>query len=440
MQAVDPVIEQFRARRLARRNVPPLVMGQAVSLFGDYLAYFSIPWFILELTGRARDLGLTAAAETLPLALFGLSAGVLLDRFDTKRILITAECVRAVAFFLLALGAEGDASPWMVFLAAFVVGTMSTLFDSGLQAFLPSVVGEDLLVPVNSQLSLARTLAWPGGVAVAGILVTQPGGFSIAFAANSYTFVLSALLVWRLRPRYPKVRSDRLAGRSGIWLGVAFLRRDQVLKWATIGAAVANLVFAPLEALLLKFVDEELLADTSAIVDTLVPGAAKVGLFVAAQAVIGSIGIALAPRLSHRLPLGRMYVAGLLALGAGFAVVSTMRSFWAVVPAGIALAGVGWVNVSFFTLRQKLTPPDLLGRVIAASRTLSWILIPLGAAGGGWIGDELGLIPVYLFGSLAVIAVATVMLATPLFSADGTPSLSRFERAIMHASSPKGRD
>ncbi len=421
-------------RRLARRNVGPLVMSQAVSLFGDYMAYFSLPWFILELTGRATDLGLTAAAETLPLAIFGLSAGVVLDRYRTKAVLIIADLVRATAFLLLALAAEGDASAWMVFLTAFVVGTMGTLFDSGLQSLLPAVVSSDMLVPVNTRLSMARTLAWPVGVALAGILVTQPGGFSIVFAANSYTFIISALLLWRVRVLRRQPKQARFGGRSGLLAGVRYLRRDLALKWATIGGAVTNFVFAPLEALLLKFVDDQLLTteELPGILGTVFEGPARVAFFVAVQAALGSIGIAFAPRVAGRLRLGRMYVIGMLALGAGFGIVSTMESFWAVIPAGVALAGVGWVNVAFFTLRQQLTPEDLLGRVIAASRTLSWILIPVGAALGGFLADELGLVPVYLFGSLGVIAVATILIATPLYPADGTPR-SPFHRAVAHA-------
>ncbi|MFQ5555047.1 MAG: MFS transporter, partial [Acidimicrobiia bacterium] len=279
------------------------------------------------------------------------------------------------------------------------------------------------------------------GVAAAGLLVTQPGGFSIVFAANSYTFIVSALFLWRLRPIRAQAKQESFGGRSGIWTGVRYLRRNTTLKLATIGGAVTNLVFAPLEALLLKFVDEQLLATSPLpwIFDSLFQGPARVGFFVAVQAVVGSIGIVLAPRLADRIRLGRMYVIGMLALGVGFAAVSAMESFWAVLPAGLALAGVGWVNVAFFTLRQRLTPEEALGRVIAASRTLSWLLIPVGAALGGWLADEIGLLPVYLFGSLAVIGVGTVLLATPLYRADGTPDPSPWDRAMMHGSPTRGR-
>ena len=79
----DPQEDPFgiAGRQRARRNMVPLVGGQAVSLFGDYIAFFSLPYFVLSLTGKPLDLGLTAAAETLPMLLFGLAAGVILDRW-----------------------------------------------------------------------------------------------------------------------------------------------------------------------------------------------------------------------------------------------------------------------------------------------------------------------------------------------------------------------
>ncbi|MDA2979821.1 MAG: hypothetical protein O3B42_08705 [Actinomycetota bacterium] len=93
----------------ARANIVPLVAGQSVSLLGDYIAFFTLPYFMLSLRGRAVDLGLTAFAETLPMLLFGLAAGVFLDRMRRLgRALIIADLVRSGAFAFLAF----VASPW----------------------------------------------------------------------------------------------------------------------------------------------------------------------------------------------------------------------------------------------------------------------------------------------------------------------------------------
>ncbi len=173
-----------------------------MSLLGDYIAYVTMPLFVVHLTGRALDLGLTSAAETIPTVLFGFTAGVFLDRFAIKPILIGADMLRAVAFFLLAMGAAANvATTWMVFLAAFIVGSLATFFNSGLEALLPSVIPEEHLVTVNSHLALARTAAFAFGPALGGVLISVGGGFPVAFAANGATFLVSAFYLSGVRVR-----------------------------------------------------------------------------------------------------------------------------------------------------------------------------------------------------------------------------------------------
>ncbi len=142
---------------------------------------------------------------------------------------------------------------------------------------------------------------------------------------------------------------------------------------------------------------------------------------------MGAGGVFLAPRLIKAIGLGRTFIAGLAALGTGFLTltigapwVAARSPAWsvviAIIPAGIAVAGVSVANVAFFTLRQTIPPPRLLGRVIAASRTLSWAGIPVGAGLGGFLGDALGLKVVYLGASTILILVASLLVLTRLWS------------------------
>jgi MFS family permease len=140
----------------------------------------------------------------------------------------------------------------------------------------------------------------------------------------------------------------------------------------------------------------------------------SVGVFYALNAGIGAIGASFAPRVSARLPLGTMYVIGLFLVGGGFLALALIGTFLAVIPAGLTFVGITWVNVSLTTMRQRLTPPELLGRVIAASRTLAWLGLPVGAAIGGVIAGEIGVLPVYVGGSLLVLSIATLLLGTAL--------------------------
>lgn len=404
------------ARRTARRNMWPLVGGQAVSLFGDYIAFFSLPYFVLALTAQPIDLGLTAAAETLPMLLFGLVAGVFLDRMRNLRAtLVWVDIARAAVFVGLALAAAGDAGTrWLVFGAAFAVGTLSVFFDSGLQALMPSVVDDDMLVDANSYLAIARMVTLSVGPLVGGILIAFSGGFAVAFLLNSLTFLLSAAFLAALRVVHERPRVAHEPFGVALKEGLTHLLGDRRLRWATLGGTLTNLVFQPLEALLVLFVVTEVLGEPAGAVGDLTEVGTSIGLFYALNAAIGAIGVAMAPRVSQRLPLGTMYVIGLFFVGGGFLVLALMGSFWAVIPAGLTFAGMAWVNVALTTMRQRLTPSELLGRVIAASRTLAWLGLPLGAALGGMIAGFVGVVAVYVGGSILVIVIALFLLTTDL--------------------------
>jgi len=403
-------------RRRARRNMVPLVGGQAVSLFGDYIAFFSLPYFVLALTAQPLDLGLTAAAETLPMLLFGLVAGVILDRWRNLRgALVTVDLARSAVFAGLAFAAaNGAGTRWLVFGVAFVIGTLSVFFDSGLQTLMPSVIDEDMLIDANSQLAVARMATYSIGPLVGGILIALSGGFAIAFFINAITFLVSAAFLTMLRVVHDRPPAASEAFGASLVDGLRFLLGDPRLRWATLGGTLTNLVFQPLEALLVLFVVTVILDLPADTVGDLTTVGTSVGLFYALNAAIGAIGAALAPRLSVRVPLGTMYVVGLFMVGGGFLALALIGSFLAVIPAGLSFAGMAWVNVSLTTMRQRLTPPELLGRVIAASRTLAWLGLPLGAAIGGLIAGFVGVIPVYVGGSLLVLAIATFLLGTAL--------------------------
>ncbi len=401
-----PAPDSVDLARRARGNMIPLVLGQAISLFGDQVAIFSLAWMVVELTGRERDLGLTAAAETLPMLLFGIAAGVLIDRVAVRGWLIAADLLRAAAFLLLALAVTLDVEAiWMVFAVAFLAGTMAVFFDSGFQALMPSALTDELLVPTNTRLQFAATLATVIGPSIAGLLIAGAGGLSAAFVVNAITFGASAVYLVRVRVVRPRPPAGDARFGQELRAGLAYLWREPRLRWATLGASAANLAFAPVAATLILYANE-----------LLGLGSRGAGLFFAANAAIGAAAVLAAGRVIARLRLGRTMVVGMVMLGGGFVVVAATTTFvLAVAAAGTALAGVAWINVAFTTLRQAVAPPEFLGRVVAASRAISWTGIPVGAAFGGLVADAIGLVPLYRICSVGVIVVALGLAATPLW-------------------------
>jgi len=400
------------------RNLHALVWGQTVSMFGDFVAIFTLPYFMLSLTGNAFDLGLTSAFETAPMLIFGLAAGVIIDRRRRLRnALVGLDVLRALTFVLLATATLTDAATsWMVLAVAFLVATLTIFFDSGLQALMPEVLDESLLITANSRLAVARTIMASFGPIIAGLAVAFSAGFAIAFGLNSITFLVSAAFLTFL-PGGTKERPAR-DERFGEALreGLRYLFGDGRLKWGTLGGTFTNFVFAPLEALLVYYVAVRIL-DIDVATDgfDLTEYGVEIGVFFGLLAFIGASGVALAPRGSTRLPLGTMYVIGLFMFGGSFLVVVLLDNLLAVIPAGIALIGITWVNIALATMRQRLTPRPLLGRVISASRTVSWVGLPLGAAIGGAVAAAFGVVPVYLVGASSILLVAAFLMRTPLY-------------------------
>jgi MFS family permease len=401
----------------ARRNVRWIIGGQSASMLGDNVAILALPLFIVALTGSALDLGLTSALETVPTLLFGFAVGVLLDRVAMRRTLVIAELGRAGAFLVLALAAAwGVARVWMVFAAAFLVGSLTVTFDSGLQAWLPALSGGRALVVVNSRLQFVRTVAWTLGPPLAGFLSGTAGGFPIAFGLDAATFLISALTLGLLVEVHPRPLPSRDPWLASFREGISCLWHLPALRAATLAGTLGNLIFVPMEALLVLFCQQGLgIAQDS-----------YIGWFFGGQALLGAFGIMAAPVISRRLGLGRAFVAGLVAMGGGFLALSLSAPAFAslpewgatlaaIFPAGLAVTGVSFVNVCFTTLRQQLPPARLRGRVIAASRSLAWAGLPLGAVVGGAIGQRFGVGPVYVGASAIIVAIGLSLVRSSLW-------------------------
>jgi len=408
----------------SRRNLLWVLGGQSASLFGDYVALLALPLFIVQLTGSALDLGLTTALETLPTLLFGFAVGVLLDRAPLRRILIIADLGRAAAFLALAVAAAaGSAEVWMVFAAAFLVGSLTVTFDSGLQAWLPALATDTALVMVNSRLQFVRTLAWTLGPPLAGFLASTAGGFPVAFGLDAASFAVSALTLLALIEIRPRPLPARDPWLSSFKKGFSCLWRLPTLRAATLAGTLGNLVFVPMEALLVLFCQQRLGLDEGALI----------GWFFGGHSLLGAFGVIAAPTVARRLGLGRTFVVGLLAMGGGFfALAAAAPAFaalppvWttvaAVFPAGLAVTGVSFINVTFTTLRQQLPPAELRGRVIAASRTLSWAGLPVGAALGGAAAEAFGVNAVYLASAGTIAVLAAALTGTSLWKIEAAPA------------------
>ncbi len=172
----------------------PLWLGQLLSAFGDTLHYIALVVLVFELTGRGLAVAGLVAAEIVPVLVLRPVAGVAIDRFSRKRVLIAADLFRAVLVLTL-LSPQGI---WHAYLVAAGLTTGNTFFNPTVQAVIPALTSEDQRLAANSVSWSTGRIVQILASAFAGGLIALIGT-DAAFAVNAATFVASAGLIARLR-------------------------------------------------------------------------------------------------------------------------------------------------------------------------------------------------------------------------------------------------
>jgi predicted MFS family arabinose efflux permease len=398
-----------------------LFWGQAVSQVGDYIAYLTVPLFVIQLTDSNVDLALTYALEILPGIAFGLIGGVLLDRLPMRGVMIAADLARAAAFFGLAVLAltPRPSAIAVVFLISFLIGTFSSVFQNGLAALIPALVSKDQLNLANARVTTSQQVALVLGPLVAGAMA---GTFGLApgFVVNGLTFVLSAVSIWLVGSVPIRIGAEERGNFLEEALhGLRYLWSEPRLRASTIAAASANAAVGFLESTFVVLGTEVVGAD-----------AAGIGVMLMALGLGGITGALIAPRLSRLLGLGRTMTLGMVVFGLAFWVaVHSTYGFGLLVVMFVMFIGISLVNVPLATIRQIYTPNAMLGRVITAARTIGWSTLPIGALAGSAVADGASYESVARATPLILIATGLWLVLTPIWSDTfGSPIGKRLAR------------
>jgi MFS family permease len=395
-------------------GLPPafvrLWAAAGVSGLGDGVYVAALPLLASSLTHDPFTLSLVAATAVVPWLLFGLIAGALVDRWERRRTMWTVDAGRAVLLAVPVVAAAFDVlSIPLLLVVAFLLGTGQLLFDTAAQAYIPHLLKRDPqgLQAANSRLQ-GTTSAGEGfvGPPTGSLLFTL--GRAVPFAVDALSFAASAVLIRTLPPAPPAPRVVKDGAPSGLWAearaGASYVFHHRLLLGLALRPAIGNIAFMAGEGVLVLFAHERLHISSSGY-----------GLLLAAEAVGGLAGSALAGRIGARLGTGG-------ALTATAAVESVALLGFALAPnavvAGLALAVLGAAMAATMvlavTVRQSVVPAELIGRVTAVTRLLAVSAAPLGALLGGWLASTAGLRAPFVFGAalLLVMTVITSFLTT----------------------------
>lgn len=361
-------------------NYRNMWLGQVVSEIGDHFNNIAVLSLVIATTGSGLAVAVVMLARAIPAVLAGPIAGVVLDRFDRKRVMIASDLARAAvaAGFIFAIP-HGRIGVVLALSAALMFA--SPFFTSGRSAILPAIASERELHPANS---LTQTTQWATqtlGTLLAGFSAAK-FGYTWAFILNGASFLFSAVAIWRLRAApgtsFQPKRAEagavapwseykdglRYIGYSPLTLGIALLS----VGWA-MGGGAAQILFT--------LFGEQVFHRGAAGIGT-IWSLAGAGLLAG-----GAIGHMLGRRVDFK-GYKRSISVSYLVHGGAFVVFSVMEQYWAAL-FFVMLSRIGMAVTSVLNYSQLLrnTPDEFRGRVFATMETVRWpiMVLSMGAAG-----------------------------------------------------------
>jgi hypothetical protein len=359
-----------------------------ISYLGDGMRFVALPLLAITLTSSPAQVASVTVAAGLPWPLFGLAAGIAVDRLDKNRILVSAQTVRASLGFLTAFAvAAGRISLIILVAFVFALNTCEVFYDIALHSYLPAIVDKAKLQWANSRLVTAETVVFEFlGPAAGGFLFARSA--SLPFFFDAATFLFSAWALWVLsRLRRRSVLPGPVRGpvgtssiRSELAAGLRWFWSHNLVRLLTFVAAVSNLGAGGLYAVLALFLKNDIGR-----------GAGAYGVLIALS-VVGSVAGGLAAsRLNSPGARRAVCLSAAPAAALCLFVIAGAVSYVATAIALIASAlVVTLVNIIAISLRQALIPSDLIGRVTAVHRVFCWGALPLGAVVSGLVGQLFG--------------------------------------------------
>lgn len=388
--------------------------GQTISNFGSGITGVALPLTaVLVLSASAAQMGILGALDGLAVVIFGLLAGVWVDRVRRRPMLIASDLGRAFLLGSIPLAALfGVLSMPQLYVVAALAGILTVFFNVADESYLPSLIPQEQLVEANSKLAMSDSLAEMSGPALAGPLV-QLLSAPLAIAVDALSFLASALGVGLIRTPEPQPKppaQQQSAWRESIE-GLRTLWQDSRLRALAISGGVFNFFGNFIGTLYILYIVREL--HITALI---------VGFLVAAGGVSALAGTFIAGRVIRRIGLG-LSIGGMLAFYGltGSLIVLASGPLWLVAVFLFASQLIGDASVSIYfiaevSLRQAIIPNDLLGRVNASMQLVTRGALPISAILAGILGGIIGLRLTIAFGVAGVVVAGLWLLLSPVWA------------------------
>jgi len=402
-----------RSRSLWRHSgFVKLWIGQTISELGSRITREGLPLTaVLVLNAQPFQMGLMTAVGAASALLFGLVAGVYVDRMRRRPIMIVADLARAAILLSIPIAAYFHVLAMaQLYIVITLTGFFTVFFDVAYQTYLPSLVERENLLEGNSKLAMSTATAEIAGPSLTGMLVqllTAP----IAILFDAVSFLFSALCVSLIRKPEPAYQPPAVASdpKQEVMAGLRFVMRHPMLRPLAGFFGTAFLFFGFAGPLYVLYAIRELHL-----------GPAALGFAIAVGGVGNMIGSSLAPRIGRWLGLGRTFIGAVLLLTFALALIPLARgpAPWPLAFLAVSqlLGDIAFATylVNELTLRQTVAPENMLGRINAAMQLLSRGVYPIGAMLGGLLAGYLGIRPTFAIAVCGLLCSTMWLIASPL--------------------------
>ncbi len=369
------------------RNFRRYFIGQSVSLLGDQVSLIALPLTaVLALHASAGQMGALTTAYLIPNLLFSLHAGVWIDRRGRRRqVMLATDVLRGLCVAMIPLAyAFGQLSWALLYLVAFLTGSLSVFFYVAYGAFFQTVVPREDYVQANSLIHGSRAFSFLAGNSIGGILVQLfRGPYALALDAGS--FLWSALFLGRIDAEEPP-GAPRESG--GLLAGARWIRQNAIIRAELLGVATLNLFNFMFFALFVLYATRELGVRPATL--GIVLGTASVGT------LLGSFVTA---RVARRFGVGPSFIAGCFLFPAPLILVPAAGGPHWLVLAFLFVAeftsGIGLMLLDIMagSISAGTVPVPLRSRVSGAFMVVNYGVRPLGTSLGGLLGATIGVRP-----------------------------------------------
>ncbi|MFD2171175.1 MFS transporter [Tumebacillus lipolyticus] len=385
-----------------------LWIGTCFSGLTFHIYTLGLPLMIYDLSHSTLAMSSMAVMNMLPYVLFGMLVGVIVDRFDRKRLMLGAVGLQiAILMLLFAFLSSGVKEVWVLYLLGFWLTTFGYVFQNSYNSIIPLLMEREQFVSANATINFLNTMINAIGPTVAGAMLLMMNyryGLLITVAGFTMLFLFTSLMrlpqVERPKPADGRKTTIREEIREG-WQQLLLTRELFTITLLVLGV---NFVTTFAGAVIVFYALDVLKLETGSL-----------GMVLSASALGSLCSTFLAKPSMKWGRRGKLLVGSVLVASIGQAVLF-FSAHWLMLAGGLFILGAAltFSNIHTHTIRQEVTPNHLLGRVAGTTSMLAKVSAPIGLLLGGLSGEYVEPHYIFLTASLLFLMLALVAMKNKL--------------------------